>query len=221
MPLFNISKDGHISSRLKTRNQSLSLDMLVLPDKDISDEMLIDAITKETVWALEELYERYHQMLFSLAYRMVADYQTAEDLLQETFVAVWRNATTYSTKTGSVRTWLFSIIHHRTIDYLRGVQRRSVLNKVPLTDVEQEGTATTPDAWDETWRNIQGIHVREALLRLPKEQRMVIELAYFQGWTHIEIAEGCQIPLGTVKARMRLGLQHIRRILTEMGVDEL
>jgi RNA polymerase sigma factor (sigma-70 family) len=181
----------------------------------------MEAIIAKQVEALEALYQRYHQLLYSLAYRMVTDHQVAEDLLQETFFSVWRRATSYTASSGSVRTWLFSIMHHRTIDYLRNVQRRAALSKLTLDDVEQDGGIATPDAWDETWRNIQGVRVREALLKIPKEQRMVIELAYFQGWTHVEIAEGCQLPLGTVKARMRLGLQHMRRLLVEMGVDEL
>ena len=78
-----------------------------------------------------------------------------------------------------------------------------------------------PDVWDEAWLAIQGAQVRSALMQLSSEQRNVIELAYFKGWTHSEIAEGCQIPLGTVKARMRLGLIRLRRILQEMGVESL
>lgn len=189
--------------------------------EELSDEHLIDAIAHGTIWALELLYQRYHQMLYGLAYRMVADHHMAEDLLQETFVSVWRHAGSFSSTSGSARTWLFSIVHNRAIDYLRSLQRRAALSKMTLDDVEQDSRVASPDAWDETWRNVQGVHVRAALTRLPKEQSLVIELAYFQGWTHTEIAEGCQIPLGTVKARMRLGILHLRRILAEMGVDEI
>jgi RNA polymerase sigma factor (sigma-70 family) len=200
------------------RQQSSSETALSI--EEWSDDSLIEAIITKQVEALEVLYQRYHQLSYSLAYRMVTDHQVAEDLLQETFFSVWRHATSYTSSSGSVRTWLFSIMHHRTIEYLRSVQRRVALSKLTLDDVEQDGGIATPDAWDETWRNVQGIRVREALLKIPKEQRLVIELAYFQGWTHVEIAEGCQLPLGTVKARMRLGLQHMRRLLVEMGVDE-
>lgn len=80
--------------------------------------------------------------------------------------------------------------------------------------------ATFPDVWEEAWRSVQSAQVRAALMSIPTEQRMVIELAYFQGWTHTEIAEGCQIPLGTVKARLRLGLIHLKRTLEKMGVNE-
>lgn len=188
--------------------------------EELSDEQLMAAITNGSIWALEMLYERYHHMLYSLAYRIVTDYQIAEDLLQEAILSVWRRGSTYTPQAGSVRSWLFSIVHHRAIDYIRTAQRRASLNKVTLEEVEHDLRAAYPDVWEEAWRAAQGFQIREALMRLPKEQRMVIELAYFQGWTHVEIAEGCQLPLGTVKARMRLGLQHMRQILRQMGIDE-
>jgi RNA polymerase sigma-70 factor (ECF subfamily) len=186
----------------------------------ISDEALIQAIAGGTVWAMEMLYERYHRALYSVVYRMVGDQQVAEDLLQESFLAVWRRAVSYLPQNGGARSWLFSIVHHRTIDYLRSLQRRAVLHKVPLEDVEYDEQMATPDAWDEAWLAVQRSQIREALMSLPKEQRMVIELAYFQGWTQAEIAEGCQIPLGTVKGRIRSGLLHLKHILEKKGFNE-
>src|SRR5207302_9352408 len=115
----------------------------------------------------------------------------------------------------------FALTHHRTMDYLRGVRRRSTLKEATAEEVELDERAAVPDVWDEAWRSVQSSQVRTALMIIPTEQRMVIELAYFQGWTHSEIAEGCKIPLGTVKARMRLGLIHLKRILQQMGVDEI
>jgi RNA polymerase sigma factor (sigma-70 family) len=188
---------------------------------DLNDEELLQAIVEKKVWAMQPLYERYSHLLYSLAYRVVTDTQVAEDLLQETFFAVWRNASSYSSQSGLVRSWLISIIHHRAIDYLRSMRRRGGVNKVPLEDIEHEESMAVPDVWDEAWLAIQGAQVRTALTQLSQEQRNVIELAYFKGWTHSEIAEGCQIPLGTVKARMRLGLARLRRILQEMGVEGL
>ncbi|HJT58653.1 MAG TPA: sigma-70 family RNA polymerase sigma factor [Ktedonobacteraceae bacterium] len=185
-----------------------------------SDEALLDAIAGGAAWAMESLYQRYSRILYSLAYRMVADYQVAEDLLQDTFMSVWKRSTSYSTQAGTARSWLISILHHRAIDYLRKVRRRSVIQEAPLEELEFEEAVAFPDVWDEAWRNVQSSQVRAALLRIAPEQRLVIELAYFQGWTHSEIAEGTQTPLGTVKARMRLGLQHLKRILQQMGMDE-
>lgn len=191
-----------------------------LPIEQLSDEVLINAIAGGAVWAMEPLYQRYNRILYSLAYRMVADHQIAEDLLQDAFLSVWKRATSYSPQSGAVRSWLVSIIHHRTIDYLRGVRRRSNLKEANWEEVERDERTAVPDVWEEAWQNVQSAKVREALMVIPTEQRMVIELAYFQGWTHTEIAEGCQIPLGTVKARMRLGLQRMKRKLDEMGIRE-
>ncbi len=194
---------------------------LSLQANELSDEALISAIASGAVWAMEPLYQRYSRILYSLAYRMVADHQIAEDLIQEAFLSVWRRATSYSPQSGAVRSWLVSIVHHRTIDYLRAVRRRSTLKETTWEEAEQDDRTAFPDVWDEAWRSVQSEQVRSALMNIPTEQRMVIELAYFQGWTHSEISAGCQIPLGTVKARMRLGLLHLKRELAQMGVNEL
>jgi RNA polymerase sigma-70 factor (ECF subfamily) len=87
--------------------------------------------------------------------------------------------------------------------------------------VELDERTAVPDVWEEAWRSVQSAQVRAALMHIPTEQRMVIELAYFQGWTHTEFAGGCQIPLGTVRAHMRLGLLHLKRSLEQMGVHEV
>lgn len=186
-----------------------------------SDEALLNAIASGAVWAMDSLYQRYSRILYSLAYRMVADHQVAEDLLQDAFLAVWRRATSYSPQAGAARSWLFSIMHHRTIDYLRKVRRQSAIQEAPLEEVEFNESVASPDTWDEAWQSVKSSHVRAALMNIPTEQRLVIELAYFQGWTHTEIAAGTQIPLGTVKARMRLGLMHLKKILIHMGIDEI
>jgi RNA polymerase sigma factor (sigma-70 family) len=192
------------------------------PSTALSDERLIKAIGNGAIWAMEQLYRRYSVLLYSLTYRMVADHQVAEDLLQEAFLSIWHHARSYSPQAGTVRNWLFSIVHHRTIDYLRAVRRRaSSLREAPWEEVEQDERSAVPDVWHEAWRSVQSGQVRRALMEVPIEQRMVIELAYFQGWTHSEIAEGCHIPLGTVKTRMRLGLMHLKRVLEEMGIHEM
>ncbi len=186
----------------------------------LSDEALLNAIAGGAVWAMESLYQRYCRSLYSLVYRMVANQQVAEDLLQDAFLAVWRRATSYSPQISTVRNWLFSITHHRTIDYLRRVRCQSTIQEVLLEEIALHESITSPDAWDEAWRSVKSSHVQAALMKIPIEQRLVIELAYFQGWTHTEIAEGMQIPLGTVKGRMRLGLTHLKRVLIQMGMDE-
>jgi RNA polymerase sigma-70 factor (ECF subfamily) len=152
---------------------------------------------------------------------MVTDHQIAEDLLQETFFSVWKSAHTYSSQMGTVRRWLTSIVRNRTISYLRSTRAHGANYAMAgLEELELNERMAQPDVWDEAWRSIQGARVREALLRISPEQRQVIELAYFQGWTHSEIARICQLPLGTVKARMRLGLLRLKSILEQMHVDE-
>ena len=190
------------------------------PD-ELSDEALLSAIAGGAVWAMDSLYQRYSRILYSLAYRMVADHQIAEDLLQDAFLSVWKRSTSFSPQAGAARSWLISILHHRAIDHLRRVRRRSSMQEAPLEEIELDETTAVSDVWDEVWHSIQSSQVRAALMKIPTEQRMVIELAYFQGWTHTEIAEGTQTPLGTVKARMRLGLNHLKRALLEEGLDEI
>lgn len=187
---------------------------------ELSDEALLNAIAGGSVWAMESLYQRYSRILYSLAYRMVADHQVAEDLLQEAFLAVWRRSISYSPQIGAARSWLISILHHRAIDHLRRVRRRSAIQEAPLEEFDSDENLAFPDVWDEAWRSEKSSQVRAALMKIPTEQRLVIELAYFQGWTHTEIAEGTQTPLGTVKARMRLGLNHLKQALEQMGMDE-
>ena len=192
-----------------------------IPPSGLHDEGLIDAIGEGATWALEELYQRYRVLLYSLVYRMVADHQVAEDLLQEAFLSVWQHARSYSPQAGTARNWLISIMHHRTIDYLRKLRRRaSHLQEVHLEEVDQDERCMVPDVWDEVWHTVQSSLVRQALISLPIEQRLVIELAYFQGWTHTEIAEGCHLPLGTVKSRMRYGLMQLKSVLEARGGAE-
>jgi RNA polymerase sigma-70 factor (ECF subfamily) len=189
-------------------------------ENEISDETLLSAIAEGAVWALESLYRRYYRLFYTLAYRMVSDHQIAEDLLQDAFIAVWKRSNTYSPRAGAARNWLISILHHRTIDYLRKLRRRSSLQITSLEPVEFDESLAIDDAWEITWRSLQRSQILEALQHIPPEQRLVVELAYFQGRTHTEIAQRVQIPLGTVKARLRLGLRHLKKVLAQMGLDQ-
>ncbi|HEX7733787.1 MAG TPA: sigma-70 family RNA polymerase sigma factor [Ktedonobacteraceae bacterium] len=184
--------------------------------EELSDEALIHSLALGVLWSLEVLYQRYSRLLYSIAYRMIPDHQVAEDLLQDTFMAVWQNAGSYSSQAGSVRSWLVAIIRHRAIDQLRKIRARADFKITPIEELLFDENLTGADAWEEAWKSIQGAQVRNALKQLSNEQRMVIELAYFQGWTQAEIAEGYQIPLGTVKARMRLGLMRLKHLLEQM-----
>jgi RNA polymerase sigma factor (sigma-70 family) len=190
----------------------------LLPVGQPGDALLLHAIADKAVWAMEVLYERYGHNLYSFAYRMIRDHQTAEDLVQDAFLAIWQRAASYSPQRGTVRDWLFSILHHRTIDYIRTMRHRPILDGAMWEEIEQDEQTAQPDVWERAWQNMEGERVRAALLKLLPEQRMVIELAYFEGWTHSEIAATYHIPLGTVKTRMRLALLHLRKHLERLDI---
>ncbi len=189
--------------------------------ENLIDDELISAICDGAEWAMELLYERHFRYAYALAYRMLHDPSIAEDIVQEVFVSVWRKASSYQKQYGSVHSWISAIVHHRAIDKLRSAAfREQQWTKGPYaTETEQEPVSQQSDVWEQAWHGEQGRAIRSVLAQLPAEQRLVIEQAYFGGFTHAEIAEQWHIPLGTVKGRMRLGLQKMRRLLEERGID--
>jgi RNA polymerase sigma-70 factor (ECF subfamily) len=160
--------------------------------------------------ALDELYERYKTMAYSIAYRITNDATLAEDVVQDAFLGAWRNAARYIEGRGSVKTWLLSIVHHRAID---AVRRRRPTTELPEREAVPPPELRLPDVWAEVAAKIDAETVREALGALSDVQREAIELAYFGGLTQLEIADRTGTPLGTVKSRMRLGLLAMRRSL--------
>jgi RNA polymerase sigma-70 factor, ECF subfamily len=180
----------------------------------LADEDLMSLAGNSDTGAFAGLYDRHSRASYSLAYRMMGDRQAAEDLVQEAFLSVWRSARSYRAERGSVRTWILSIVHNRGIDQLRSAaSRRRVHDKVEAT----ASVAQPSEAFAETWRNSQREQVMEALRILPPEQLKVLELAYYSGYTHVEIADLLDLPLGTVKGRMRLGLQKVREYFDTSG----
>jgi RNA polymerase sigma-70 factor (ECF subfamily) len=173
----------------------------------LADEDLISLVEAADADAFATLYDRHSRSAYSLAYRMMGEKQAAEDLAQDAFIKVWRNAASYRAERGSVRTWILSIVHNRGIDQLRSTaSRRRTQEKIEASAPHSEPS----EAFSETWRNSQRDQIRAALKDLPPEQLKILELAYFSGYTHLEIAELLSLPLGTVKGRMRLGLKKIR-----------
>ena len=173
----------------------------------LADEDLISLVGQGDAEAFAALYDRHSRAAYSLAYRMMGEKQAAEDLAQDAFLKVWRSATSYRADRGSVRTWLLSIVHNRGIDQLRSLaSRRRTQEKIEASAPKSQPS----EAFAQSWRNSQREQVREALKTLPPEQLKILELAYFSGYTHVEIAELLDVPLGTVKGRMRLGLKKIR-----------
>jgi RNA polymerase sigma-70 factor (ECF subfamily) len=180
----------------------------------LADEDLMSLAGNSDAGAFAGLYDRHSRASYSLAYRMMGERQAAEDLVQEAFLSVWRSAGSYRAERGSVRTWILSIVHNRGIDQLRTIaSRRRVHDKVEAT----ASVAQQSEAFAETWRNSQREQVRQALRILPLEQLKVLEFAYYSGYTHVEIADLLDLPLGTVKGRMRLGLQKVQEYFDTNG----
>jgi RNA polymerase sigma-70 factor (ECF subfamily) len=164
--------------------------------------------TDTGIGALEALYEEYHRQALGLALRVLGNMGEAEEVVQEAFLAAWRAGHTYDPARGSTRTWLLTLVRNRAIDVVRARQRRPVQ---PLDE-----TLDPPDSADvplQAALNVDAARVAEALHRLPEEQRAAIELAYSSGLSHTEIAARLGVPVGTVKGRIRLGLDRLRQAL--------
>jgi RNA polymerase sigma-70 factor, ECF subfamily len=175
-----------------------------------ADQDLISLVRERDAHAFATLYDRHARAAYSLAYRMIGERQAAEDLVQDAFLKLWRGASSYRPERGNVRSWLLAIVHNQAIDQIRSsASRRRTQEKVEASAPRFQPS----EAFAESWRNARRDQVREALRSLPEEQLRVLELSYFGGFKHAEIAELLGIPLGTVKGRMRLGLQKLRGLL--------
>jgi RNA polymerase sigma-70 factor (ECF subfamily) len=181
--------------------------------RNLADEEAMQLVGDGNPRAFELIYDRHGGAAFSLAYRMVGNRVAAEDIIQEAFLSIWRSRMRYDRSRGSVRTWVLGIVHNRAIDALR----RGALHdrrQETLDGVEERHEA--PERTDvEAARREEARSVQTALETLPDDQRRTIELAYFGGFTHSQIAELLDQPIGTVKGRMRLGLDKLRRQLAE------
>jgi RNA polymerase sigma-70 factor (ECF subfamily) len=182
----------------------------------LADEDLMQLVRRGKPAAFEVVYERHASAAFSLAYRIVGTRNGAEDVSQEAFLSIWRSSARYDRARGSVRTWVLGIVHHRAIDHLR---RSTVHDKRRAGDEGIQERFEAPERTDaEVARREEARVVRSAMEELPSEQSQVIELAYFGGFTHVEIADMLETPVGTVKGRMRLGLRKLRDRLGEGAV---
>ncbi|MBA2754887.1 MAG: sigma-70 family RNA polymerase sigma factor [Chloroflexia bacterium] len=178
---------------------------------EMADADLIGRAAGGDARALEVLYERYSRVVYSFALRIVADPQLAEELLQEVFFRAWQQGGAYSASRGTFVTWLLSITHNMAIDEVRKRRRRP--QRADSEDPEAV-LAAVPDLGlsveDEVWLGALRDTIAGALGTLPPNQRVAIEMAYFRGLTQREIAEQLGEPLGTIKTRMRLGIQKLR-----------
>jgi RNA polymerase sigma-70 factor, ECF subfamily len=181
----------------------------------LADEELMTLVARGEARAFETVYDRHCGAAFSLAYRMCGSRALAEDVAQEAFLSIWRSGGRYDRARGSVRTWVLGIVHNRAIDALR----RSVVHD--RRRASDEGIEERFEARERTEieaaRREEAKEIRGMLEALPEDQSRVIELAYFGGFTHSEIAEMLGAPIGTVKGRMRLGLEKLRGQLAPQG----
>lgn len=172
--------------------------------------------------ALGRLYDRYGQLIFSLAMRIVRDSGTAEEVTQEVFVRLWRSAASFAAERGSVQTWLLRITHNLALNEVRRKQSRPVaadhfdwaVDGMVLVDPRQENDPALA-----AWLRERAEHIQRALAQLPTVQRRAIELAFFGGLSQAEVASALGEPLGTVKSRIRAGMQRLREVLVADGID--
>jgi len=179
------------------------------------DESLIEQIAQLREDALSQLYDRYSDLVFSIALAIVDDRSTAEEITLDVFMRVWQKAASYRADQAKVRTWLSHIARHHAIDILR---RRSIRldhyalswDGIPLSD-----TVTTQDPQELIELSLGREHVLAAIAQLPPDQKQALALAYYAGLTQVEIAEVLQQPLGTIKTRLRLAMQKLRHLLRD------
>ena len=180
----------------------------------LSDEAVLALIARADEQALSELYRRFGQLAYGLAYRILRDDALAQDAVQEAFLGVWRAAGRFTAERAKPSTWLLTLVHRRAVDLVRREERRRT---EPL---QPDSEPTDSEAPDELELLSERQSIREALRKLPPEQREAIELAYYGGYTQSELAERLGQPLGTIKSRMFTGLARLRETLEETAVSQ-
>lgn len=182
----------------------------------LADVELLERIKARDAAAFELLYDRHSRVAYGLAYRILGDAESAEDAVQDAFLTLWRQPDSYGEERGTVRSWLLAVVHHRAIDLVRRRTHRedrqqALDDALPLPDAS--------DTMEQAQQNVEGEQVRRALEQLPPDQQRSVMLAYFGGYTHDEIARQLGLPLGTVKGRLRIGLQKMRGYLRGEGLE--
>ena len=183
------------------------------------DEQLVRTMAEGNTNALDELWDRHARFLYSLAFRILRDPGWAEEVVQDVFVRLWSSPQKYDPTRGGLRPWLLTVTHHAAVDGLRG-RRGTASAREAGPEGLQFMAHKDEDPSDSAWDSLRSDTVRDALLQLPTEQREVMEMVYFGGLTQRETAERTGQPLGTVKSRLRLGMQKLRGSLAGIGPDQ-
>jgi RNA polymerase sigma-70 factor (ECF subfamily) len=203
--------EGQNGLRGRTASPINDADRTASPIND-ADRAVLKLVGDGQLDALQDLYDRYRTMAYSIALRITTDPSLAEDVVQDAFLGVWRNASRYVEGRGSVKTWVLAIVHHRAVD---AVRRRRPTSALPEREEIPPQALTLPDVWQEVVGQLDREEIAGALATLTDVQREAIELAYWGGLTQQEIAARTGAPLGTVKSRVRLGLLALRRALVD------
>ncbi|MFN8593287.1 MAG: sigma-70 family RNA polymerase sigma factor [Thermomicrobiales bacterium] len=187
--------------------------------REPDDLTLITAIAAGDSAALDQLYVRYRPAALAAAYSVLRDAATAEDILHETFLSVWRSAASYRPERGSLRSWLMTITRNAAIDYLRA--RKLLVQPTLDLDLYERREHVTEDVPATVEATIAATRLHRAVQALPAAQRDAVELAFFSGLTHGEIAARTGLPLGTVKGRLRLGMRRLRHDLQDLAPESV
>ncbi len=192
-----------------------------LANQETEDVSLVQRVASGDSSALEKLYDRYGQAVYSLALRIVREPGTAEELTQEVFVRLWRYAGTYDPSRGRFSGWLLGITHNLALNEVRRWQSRPQKADLVSDDDERayELVDESADSAEAAWLNIRREAIVQAMRQLPAPQRRAIELAFFGGLTHLEIANLLGDPLGTIKSRIRIGMQRLKQLLLAQGIE--
>jgi RNA polymerase sigma-70 factor (ECF subfamily) len=186
--------------------------------RGLRDSQLVELVAQRDAGALEALYDRYGRAAYSLARRILTEETLAQDVVQEVFLSLWRDARRFDPGRGTVATYLLSMTHHRAVDVVR---REEKLRRWRTSD---EGLELEPDpkarVEDEVEASERRAEVRSTLAELPAAQREALLLAYFGGYTQREVAALVGVPLGTVKTRMAAGMRKMREALQDAGREE-
>ena len=186
-----------------------------MSDRIPDDAALIGQIARSDRAAFNELYERYNRMVFGIALAVLGERPAAEEVTLDVFMRVWQKAGTYRADRAKVSTWLIALTRHHAIDILRRQRARLNPNNLDGYEASRSDLPATHELEEQVELSLQAKRIREAFAQLPVDQRQALSLAYFKGYTHSQIAEIVKEPLGTIKTRIRLGMQKLRQMLEE------
>ncbi len=186
----------------------------------LDDAALMRLLAYNRSEALDELYNRYARLVFSVAFNAIGDIAIAEEITQDVFTRAWEKARTYDVEISKVSTWLISITRNRAIDELRRGRIRPEQYSISWADMQEDPADEAAGPEEKSELNLQQAAVRAAVASLPPDQQQALALAYFKGYSHSEIAKALGEPLGTVKTRIRLAMLKLREILSNQGLSD-